>query len=328
MSEEEARAYHHVFDEPDSDHVVLTWPRTIPMREGDRGWSDMQMIERRLPELAGMPMLLLWAPGDEVFPIEYAHRLKELLPHAEGPDHVRSRARIFCRTIAGPDLAAAIVAFLKRTLEANMKFVTSVRRGAVATLRADPLLWEQELDVRPEFAEALERAVGNARRPGLLAQRARSSVCDGAGRSGARAAVDGDGSMAFWDRYEPRPPEHEIDADLFDFCLWLAEIGGPGSGGCFAESRSMPGSSPGGRRGRCCGLPTNASAICRVFRMSPVSSKSKGCGWRTSKRADGDPILMLHGEPTWGYFYRHMIPTASGGRPRDRAGPDRLRAIG
>ena len=22
----------------------------------------------------------------------------------------------------------------------------------------------------------------------------------------------------------------------------------------------------------------------------------------------GDPILMLHGEPTWGYLYRHMIP--------------------
>ncbi len=22
----------------------------------------------------------------------------------------------------------------------------------------------------------------------------------------------------------------------------------------------------------------------------------------------GDPILMLHGEPTWGFLYRHMIP--------------------
>src|SRR5579871_4861823 len=55
MKEEEARAYHHVFDEPDSDHVVLTWPRTIPMRKGDRGYADMQAIERRLPELAATP---------------------------------------------------------------------------------------------------------------------------------------------------------------------------------------------------------------------------------------------------------------------------------
>jgi haloalkane dehalogenase len=60
MTEEEGRAYHHVFDEPDSDHVVLTWPRTIPMSQGDRGWADMDAIERRLPELAQTPTILLW----------------------------------------------------------------------------------------------------------------------------------------------------------------------------------------------------------------------------------------------------------------------------
>ena len=114
MKDEEARAYHHVFDEPDSDHVVLTWPRTIPLREGDRGWADMRAIERRLPELAGIPTLLLWAPGDEVFPIEFAHRLKELLPHAEGPVPFE-RARHFLQDDRGPDLAKAIVEFLNRS---------------------------------------------------------------------------------------------------------------------------------------------------------------------------------------------------------------------
>ena len=54
------------------------------MREGDRGWQDMRMIEQRLPELSRTPIQLLWAPGDEVFPIETCNRLKELLPHAEG----------------------------------------------------------------------------------------------------------------------------------------------------------------------------------------------------------------------------------------------------
>lgn len=114
MTEMEARAYHHVFDEPDSDHVVLTWPRSIPMREGDRGWADMKAIERRLPELADVPTLLLWAPDDEVFPIEFAHRLKELLPHAEGPVTF-DRARHFLQDDRGPDLASAIVEFLSRT---------------------------------------------------------------------------------------------------------------------------------------------------------------------------------------------------------------------
>lgn len=115
MTETEARAYHHVYDEPDSDHVVLTWPRTIPMREGDRGWDDMLAVERRLPELAEVPTILLWAPEDNVFPIEYANHLKELLPHAEGPVTF-DRAAHFLQDDRGPDLAAAIIDFLDRTV--------------------------------------------------------------------------------------------------------------------------------------------------------------------------------------------------------------------
>ena len=116
MTETEARAYHHVFDEPDSDHVVLTWPRTIPMKEGDRGWQDMLHIEKRLPELSRIPTLLLWAPGDNVFPIEYANRLNELLPHAEGP-LTFDKAAHFLQDDRGPDLVKAIVEFLDRRLK-------------------------------------------------------------------------------------------------------------------------------------------------------------------------------------------------------------------
>jgi pimeloyl-ACP methyl ester carboxylesterase len=119
LSAEEARAYHHVFDEPDADHVVLTWPRTIPLREGDRGWADMQAIERRLPELAAVPTLLLWAPEDNVFPLSYAARLKALLPHAEGPVLFDNAAH-FLHDDRGPDLAHATVAFLNRTVGATL----------------------------------------------------------------------------------------------------------------------------------------------------------------------------------------------------------------
>lgn len=118
MTEVEARAYHHVFDEPDSDHVVLTWPRTIPVKEGDRGWDDMKAIEQRLPELARTPTLLLWAPADEVFPLEFGQRLKELLPHAEGPVEFE-RAKHFLQDDRGADLAATIAEFLQRTGEAQ-----------------------------------------------------------------------------------------------------------------------------------------------------------------------------------------------------------------
>ena len=119
MSECETRAYHHVYDEPDSDHVVLTWPRTIPLRDGDRGWDDMQMIQRRLPELGKVPTLLLWAPEDNVFPIEYANRLKELLPHAEGPI-LFDRAAHFLQDDRGADLVAAMIPFLNRAVGASI----------------------------------------------------------------------------------------------------------------------------------------------------------------------------------------------------------------
>ena len=40
-----------------------------------------------------------------------------------------------------------------------MKFVTPTVEELLY-LRADPLLWEQELDVRPRVAESIERAAG------------------------------------------------------------------------------------------------------------------------------------------------------------------------
>lgn len=93
----------------------------------------------------------------------------------------------------------------------------------LASLRADPLLFEQELDVRPAIARALERALGF--RAGRAYWR---------GSSGTLYAIDlgdfgrGLPSMAivygFWPRYEPRPvDESTIDEDLADFCLWMAQ---------------------------------------------------------------------------------------------------------
>jgi len=241
MTELEARAYHHIFDEPDSDHVVLTWPRTIPIRQGDRGWADMARIESRLPELAKTPTLLLYAMQDSVFGKPYADRLKQLLPHAEGPFPIEG-ADHFMQDDRGPEVARAIVSFLRRSVGSKAQ-PTEVSPGKLpqpraeewklafvaadpdelAALRADPLLVEQELDVRPEVAEALEPAVGF--RAGRIYWRSAHGylyaieLADfGRGRP-SMATVYG-----LWPRWEPRPSEEEIDSDLFDFCLWVAAI--------------------------------------------------------------------------------------------------------
>lgn len=118
MSELEARSYHHVYDERESETVTLTWPRSIPIQQGDRGWADMTWIQGQLPRLAETPIQILWAPEDRVFPIEYADRLKELLPHAEGPA-LFDRAAHFLQDDRGPDLVAAIIPFLDRAVGAR-----------------------------------------------------------------------------------------------------------------------------------------------------------------------------------------------------------------
>jgi hypothetical protein len=95
-------------------------------------------------------------------------------------------------------------------------------------LRADPLLVEQELDVWPRFAERIEHAVGmrcgRVYWRGVYGHLYALELGDlGRGRP-STATVFG-----FWTRFEPRPPEREIDADLLEFVKWVAEVAGPPS---------------------------------------------------------------------------------------------------
>jgi len=103
-----------------------------------------------------------------------------------------------------------------------MKFIKPTNEE-LSRLRADPLLWEQELDVRPDVAQAIERATGiRAGRVYWRSQHDHLYALELAdlGRGHPSMAI----VYGFWDRYEPRPPENEIDADLFRLMLWVAEI--------------------------------------------------------------------------------------------------------
>ena len=103
-----------------------------------------------------------------------------------------------------------------------MNFITPTIEE-LSCLRTDPLLWEQEMDVCPDVAQAIERATGI--RAGRVYWRSQYDhlyaleLAD-LGRGHPSMAI----VYGFWDRYEPRPPEDEIDADLFELMLWVAEI--------------------------------------------------------------------------------------------------------
>lgn len=104
-----------------------------------------------------------------------------------------------------------------------MKFVTPAA-AELAGLRSDPIIFEQELDVRPEVAASLERALGfRAGRAYWRSPAGHLFAIDlgdfGRGRP-SMAIV-----WAFWPRYEPRPLSDEaIDEALIPFLLWLAEV--------------------------------------------------------------------------------------------------------
>jgi hypothetical protein len=104
-----------------------------------------------------------------------------------------------------------------------MKFVDPTA-DELSDLRADPLIFEQELDVRPAVAEAFERATGfRAGRRYWLAQSGHLYAIElgdfGRGRP-SMALVYG-----FWPSFEPRPlSDEQIDEDLAELCTWMTTI--------------------------------------------------------------------------------------------------------
>lgn len=181
-------------------------------------------------------------------------------------------------------------------------------------LRADPLLWEQELDVRPDVAEAIEAATG--KRAGRVYWRSPHDhlyaleLADlGRGRP-SMATVYG-----HWERYEPRPPEHEVDADLLALSLWVAEVAGsldPADVAQVARYAGVQIEWPEDLRLR---TPEERFRDLPDFPYEPHHIDVEGLRMAYVEAGSGDPILMLHGEPTWGYLYRRMMPPlASSGR--------------
>jgi len=177
----------------------------------------------------------------------------------------------------------------------------------LATLRADPLLWEQELDVRPDVAEAIERATGI--RAGRVYWRSRHDhlyaleLADlGRGRP-SMATVYG-----HWDCYEPRPPEHEIDADLLALSMWIAEIVPGWNPADIAKVALFAGVKTTWLEGSVLRTPDDRFANLAGFPYTPRYVEVEGLSMSYVEHGSGDPILLLHGEPTWSYLYRHMIP--------------------
>ena len=178
-------------------------------------------------------------------------------------------------------------------------------------LRPDPLLWEQELDGQPEVAEALEKATGI--RAGKVYWRSQHEylyaleLADlGRGRP-SMAMIYG-----YWDRFEPRPPDHEIHNDLLEFNLWFSEIApnlDPKIVSRLVRTRNIPSHIFNWAEGAVLRTPEERFTNLPDFPYEPQYVEFEGLRMAYVEHGSGDPILMLHGEPTWGFLYRRMIPS-------------------
>ncbi|MFN0120416.1 MAG: haloalkane dehalogenase [Blastocatellia bacterium] len=194
-----------------------------------------------------------------------------------------------------------------------MNFITPAEEE-LSYLRADPLLQEQELDVRPDVAMAIERAVGL--RAGRVYWRSTHDhlyaleLGDlGRGRP-STATVYG-----HWDRFEPRPPEHEIDADLLTFSQWVATVADSLNPADIAKVAQFAGVQTTWAAGSVLRTPDECFRDLPGFPYEPQYIEIEGLRMAWVEQGSGDPILCLHGEPTWSYLYRHMIgPLSAAGR--------------
>jgi len=194
-----------------------------------------------------------------------------------------------------------------------MIFITPAEEE-LSLLRADPLVWEQELDSRPEVAQAIERATGI--RAGLVYWRSKHDhlysleLADLGRGLPSMTRVYG-----HWDRYEPRPPEHEIDADLLAFSMWVAEITESLNPSDIAKVAQFAGVRASWPEGSVLRTEEERFENLPGFDYAPSYADIEGLRMAYVESGSGDTILMLHGEPTWGYLYRHMIdPLSNVGR--------------
>jgi haloalkane dehalogenase len=192
-----------------------------------------------------------------------------------------------------------------------MKFI-QVSAEELFTLREDPLLVEQELDVRPDVAQALEKAAGI--RAGRVYWRSDHEYLyalelGDLGRGHPSTAT----VYGLWYHYEPRPPEHEIDGDLLDFLTWFAGISGSINPDDVAkvaafEQQYTARCLTTWPKGSVLRTPEERFANVPDFPYKPNYVEIEGLRMAYYEVGSGEPILCLHGEPMWGYLYRRMMP--------------------
>jgi haloalkane dehalogenase len=111
-----------------------------------------------------------------------------------------------------------------------------------------------------------------------------------------------------WERYEPRPPEHEIDSDLIAFSVWFAEKADGLDPAHLKRVLSHDHSGSSWPEASVLHTPPESFRDLPGFPYEPRFVAVEGLRMAYVEAGEGPTLLLLHGEPTWGFLYRRMIP--------------------
>src|SRR5262245_59796162 len=93
------------------------------------------------------------------------------------------------------------------------------------------------------------------------------------------------------------PTEQEVDTDLWEFLRWLVEqVGGEWSVTAPLQTRK---------------LSEMPRSIYKLFPFIGQFLKVQGQYMHYVDAGAGQPVVMLHGNPTWSFLYREIIPEVS-----------------
>ena len=95
------------------------------------------------------------------------------------------------------------------------------------------------------------------------------------------------------------------------FILWVAAIAPGIEPAGVVKVAQHAGIQPAWEEGSVLRTPDERFADLPGFPYQPEYLDIEGLRMAYVEHGAGDPILMLHGEPTWGYLYRRMIPALS-----------------
>ena len=93
-----------------------------------------------------------------------------------------------------------------------------------------------------------------------------------------------------------------------EFLIWMAKVSGLDPEDIFRVAK-FAGIHPAWPEGSVLRTPDRYFDHLPGYPYEPHYAEIEGLRLAYIEQGQGDPILMLHGEPTWGYLYRSMVPS-------------------